>query len=123
MRSFGPDNPIEITWCVSSSKGKLEQKRKQYPQRKIERLSDQEFSFSKTAYNPQPQEYTVRTHRFGRKLKLPSTIAIKHQIRELMFEDSVKKAKAEARAEVFRGQPSEELFVNANIVSGRIRQS
>jgi hypothetical protein len=53
----------------------------------------------------------VRTHRFGRKLKLPSTIAIKHQIRELMFEDSVKKAKAEARAEVFRGQPSEELFV------------
>jgi hypothetical protein len=84
------------------------QKRKEYPQRKIERLSDQEFSFSKTAYNPQPQEYTVRTHRFGRKLKLPSTIAIKHQIRELMFEDSVKKAKAEARAEVFRGQPSED---------------
>jgi hypothetical protein len=25
-----------------------------------------------------------------------------------MFEDSVKKAEAEARAEVFRGQPSEE---------------
>jgi hypothetical protein len=31
------------------------------------------------------------TRRFGRKLKLPSTIAIKHQIRKLMFEDSVKK--------------------------------
>ena len=40
-----------------------------------------------------------------------------------MFEDSVKKAEAEARAEVFRGQPSEEPLVNANIVSGPIRQS
>jgi hypothetical protein len=65
----------------------------------------------------------MRTHRFGRKIKLPATIAIKHQLRKLMFEDSVKKAEAEARAEVFRGQPSEELLVNANIVSGRIRQS
>jgi hypothetical protein len=36
-----------------------------------------------------------------------------------MFEDSVKKAEAE----VFRAQPSEELLVNANIVSGPIRQS
>jgi hypothetical protein len=40
-----------------------------------------------------------------------------------MFENSIKKAEAEARAEVFCGQPSEELLVNANIVSGRIRQS
>ena len=32
----------------------------------------------------------MRTHRFGRKLKLPSTIAIKHQIRMLMFEDAMK---------------------------------
>ena len=69
------------------------------------------------------QERPMRTHRFGRKIKLPATIAIKHQLRKLMFEDSVKKAEAEARAEVFRGQPSEELLVNANIVSGRIRQS
>jgi hypothetical protein len=45
----------------------------------------------------------MRTHRFGRKIKLPATIAIKHQIRKLMFEDAVKKAEAEARAEVFRG--------------------
>ena len=36
------------------------------------------------------------THRFGRKLKLPSTIAIKHQIRKLMAEDEVRKAAAEA---------------------------
>jgi hypothetical protein len=65
----------------------------------------------------------MRTHRFGRKIKLPAAIAIKHQLRKLMFEDSVKKAEAEARAEVFRAQPSEELLVNANIVSGPIRQS
>jgi hypothetical protein len=34
----------------------------------------------------------MHTHRLGRKLKLPSTIAIKHQIRRLMFEDLVKEA-------------------------------
>jgi hypothetical protein len=34
------------------------------------------------------------THLFGRKIKLPATIAIKHQLRKLMFEDSVKKAPA-----------------------------
>jgi hypothetical protein len=43
----------------------------------------------------------MRTHRFGRKLKLPATIAIKHQLRKLMFEDAVKKAEAGARAEAF----------------------
>jgi hypothetical protein len=48
----------------------------------------------------------MRTHRFGRKLKLPSTIAIKHQIGMLMSEDAVRKAEAEAgaRAEAIRGQ-------------------
>jgi len=30
------------------------------------------------------------THRFGRKLKLPSTIGIKRQIRKLMIEDLIK---------------------------------
>jgi hypothetical protein len=50
----------------------------------------------------------VRTHRFGKRLKLPSTIAIKHQIRKLMFEDSVKTAEAGARAEAIRGQLREE---------------
>jgi hypothetical protein len=29
----------------------------------------------------------MNTHRFGRKLKLPSTVAIKHQIRRLMSTD------------------------------------
>jgi len=43
----------------------------------------------------------MHTYRFGRKLKLPATIAIKHQISKLMFEDSVKKAAAGARAEQF----------------------
>jgi hypothetical protein len=44
--------------------------------------------------------------RFGRKLSLPSTMAIKHQVRMLMAQYEVKKAEAEARPEVFRGQPS-----------------
>jgi hypothetical protein len=51
----------------------------------------------------------MRTHRFGRKIKLPATIAIKHQIRIRMAQYEVKKAEAEARAEVFRGQ-SLQLF-------------
>jgi hypothetical protein len=34
----------------------------------------------------------MRLHRFGRKIKLPSTAAIKHQIRKLMFEELVKEA-------------------------------
>jgi len=50
----------------------------------------------------------MRTHRFGRKLKLPATIAIKHQVRKLMFEDALKKAEAAARAESIRGQLCEE---------------
>ena len=50
----------------------------------------------------------MHTYRFGRKLTLPSTIAIKHQIRKLMFDDSLKKAAAEARAEAIRGQLREE---------------
>jgi len=32
----------------------------------------------------------MHTYRFGKKIKLPSTIAIKHQIRKLMWEDLVK---------------------------------
>jgi hypothetical protein len=61
----------------------------------------------------------MRTHRFGRKLKLPSTIAIEHQIRKLMFEDSVEKAEAGAgaRAEAIRGQLREEI--RSLVQSGR----
>ena len=38
----------------------------------------------------QAWDSAMRTHRFGRKIKLPSTIVIKHQLRKLMFEDLVK---------------------------------
>jgi hypothetical protein len=53
----------------------------------------------------QPQEESLmRTHRFGRKIKLPATIAIKHQIRTLMLEEALKIAEAEARGEAIREQ-------------------
>ena len=70
----------------------------------------------------------MHTLRFGRKLSLPSTIAIKHQVRMLMAQFEVKKAEAEARAEAFRGQPCLAVpfaipptEINANTVSGSIR--
>jgi hypothetical protein len=47
----------------------------------------------------------MRTHRFGRKLKLPATIAIKHQLRRLMGEDPLKNAEAAASGESITGQP------------------
>ena len=47
----------------------------------------------------------MRTHRFGRKIKLPATIAIKHQIRMRMAQYEGKRAELEARAEVLRGNP------------------
>jgi hypothetical protein len=50
----------------------------------------------------------MRTHRFGRNIKLPATIAIKHQIRKLMCADSAKKVEAEAIAEAVRGPLREE---------------
>ena len=40
-------------------------------------------------------ECLMRTHRFGRKIKLPATIVIKHQIRMLMAQDELKKAEAQ----------------------------
>ena len=44
----------------------------------------------------------MRTHRFGRKIKLPSTMAIKHQLRTLMARDEIAGAEAEAGAEALR---------------------
>jgi hypothetical protein len=41
----------------------------------------------------------MHTLRFGRKLSVPSTIAVKHQRRKLMAEDQVIRAAAEARIE------------------------
>jgi hypothetical protein len=37
----------------------------------------------------------MRSHRFGRKIKLPATIAIKRQIIMLMALDETKKAEAQ----------------------------
>ena len=37
----------------------------------------------------------MQTHRFGRKITLPATVAIKHQIRMLIAHD-IKKAELEA---------------------------
>ena len=34
----------------------------------------------------------MRTHRFGRKLRLPSTVAIKHQLLMVMLEDEIRAA-------------------------------
>jgi hypothetical protein len=51
----------------------------------------------------------MHTHRFGRKIKLPATTVIKHQIRQLMFEEAVKEAKATASAELVSGQLREEI--------------
>jgi hypothetical protein len=41
----------------------------------------------------------MRTHRFGKKLKLPATIAIKHQLRTLMYLDRLAKAEKAEKAE------------------------
>jgi hypothetical protein len=49
--------------------------------------------------NCSTQERPMRTHRFGRKIKLPATIAIKHEIRIRMVQYETKKAEDEARAE------------------------
>ena len=50
----------------------------------------------------------MHTHRFGKKIKLPWTIAIKHQIRKLMFEDLLKEVAVIVRAEAIRRSLSEE---------------
>ncbi len=53
----------------------------------------------------------MRTHRFGRKIKLPATVAIKHQIRMRMAQYELEEAEAEARAPAICTQPREDLPV------------
>jgi hypothetical protein len=60
----------------------------------------------------------MQMHRFGRKLKLPSTFAIKHQIRQLMFEDLVKEAEEIAKAEAIRRSLSGEPGPAEQIATG-----
>jgi hypothetical protein len=50
----------------------------------------------------------MHAYRFGRKLKLPSTSAIKHQIRKAMFEALVRRVEAPATVETILGQQSRE---------------
>jgi hypothetical protein len=47
----------------------------------------------------------MRTHRFGRKIKLPATIAIKKEIRIRMAQYETKKAEDEARHEALLAVP------------------
>jgi hypothetical protein len=53
----------------------------------------------------------MRTHRFGMKIKLPSTTALKHQIRMRMARYEIEKSETEARREAPAEQPSEELLL------------
>jgi hypothetical protein len=53
----------------------------------------------------------MRTHRFGRKIKLPATIAIKHQIRMRMAQFELEQAEIATSHEALLGQSSEELPV------------
>jgi hypothetical protein len=50
----------------------------------------------------------MRTQRFGRKIKLPATTAIKHQIRMRMAQYEIEKAEAEAAPGALAQQSSEE---------------
>jgi hypothetical protein len=52
----------------------------------------------------------MRTHRFGRKIKLPATVAIKHQIRMRMARSEVEKG-TEAMVDAVGGPPHKELPV------------
>ena len=53
---------------------------------------------------------SMRNHRFGKKIKLPATIAIKHQVRLRMAQYEIKKAAAQTSDEASHGQPREELL-------------
>ena len=70
----------------------------------------------------------MHTLRLGRKLTLPSTIAIKHQFRTFMARHEVKEAEAEGRVEVFHSQANladssvtTMSEINASALSGHIR--
>lgn len=66
-----------------------------HAERAVLKIARQPVTFLQSyIYRFRPKECPMRTHRFGRKIKLPATIAIKHQIRMLMAQDEVKKAEA-----------------------------
>jgi hypothetical protein len=51
-----------------------------------------------------PKELVLHTHRFGRKLKLPFTVAIKDGIVRMMLQDELKAQAPAAKADDSRGQ-------------------
>jgi hypothetical protein len=53
----------------------------------------------------------MRTHRFGRKIKLPATIAIKHQIRMRIAQFELEQAEIAATHKAPLRQSSEALAV------------
>jgi hypothetical protein len=53
----------------------------------------------------------MRTHRFGRKIKLPATVAIKHQIRMGMAQHEQKRTDAETTTEALRAKAREEFLL------------
>jgi hypothetical protein len=65
----------------------------------------------------------MRTLRFGRKIKLPATIAIKHQVRMRMAQYEVKKAEAEARAEGRQDGMVNALIVQVGAANGSAKAS
>ena len=57
------------------------------------------------------EEASMRNYRFGRRIRLPSTVAIKHQLLTLMLEDEI------------RAMPPGELFnEKASPALGMLRQ-
>ena len=52
----------------------------------------------------------MHTHRFGRKLKLPSTVAIKHGILKMMLQDELK-------AQTLAAKTDEDLIVHGSGVA------
>jgi hypothetical protein len=58
----------------------------------------------------------MQTNRFGRKIKLPATVAIKHQIRKSMLEDALR-AEARERAEAIPQPPEERTAAAGGLIS------
>jgi hypothetical protein len=51
----------------------------------------------------------MRTHRFGRKIKLPASVAIKHRIRMGMAQHERERAEADTTVAPLGGKAREEL--------------
>jgi hypothetical protein len=54
----------------------------------------------------------MQTRRFGRKIKLPSTIAIKHQMRKLALEEALKAENNNKAIAINQDGPDREMTKN-----------